>query len=92
MRRTPIDVGVPVDGKGGLALIILQVHPIPQRLAGAGVNVPTLALISHLDEVLLSELLQRHCMDYLEKPVSPAELRERVRHMMKEGAGKGAAH
>jgi two-component system alkaline phosphatase synthesis response regulator PhoP len=62
------------------------------RLRAAGIEVACLALISFLDETLLVELLQRKCMDYLERPVSPEELTERVRHMLEEEREEKSAH
>ncbi len=61
------------------------------RLRAAGIGVPCLALISSLDEGLLVELLQRRCMDYLERPVSSEDLTERVRHMLEEEMEERAA-
>ena len=62
------------------------------RLRAAGIGVPCLALISCLDETLLVELLQRKCMDYLERPVSSEDLVERVRHMFEKKIEERVAH
>ena len=62
------------------------------RLRTAGTGISVLALTSFLDETLLVELLQRKCMDYLEKPVSEEDLIERVRHMLDKEMEEKAAH
>ena len=62
------------------------------RLHAAGIGISCLALISFLDETLLVELLQRRCLDYLEKPVSPEDLTKRVRHMLDKEVEEKAAH
>ena len=62
------------------------------RLRAAGTGIAFLALVSFLDEGLLVELLQRKCMDYLEKPVSPEDLTKRVRHMLDKEVEEKAAH
>ena len=62
------------------------------RLRAAGTGIACLALISFLDEGLLVELLQRKCLDYLEKPVSEEDLTERVRHMLDKEVEEKAAH
>jgi DNA-binding response OmpR family regulator len=76
-----LTVELPADD--GLELI--------DRLRAAGTGIACLALISFLDETLLVELLQRKCMDYLEKPVSEEDLTERVRHMLDKEMEERAA-
>jgi DNA-binding response OmpR family regulator len=78
-KRRAFDLLVlPVELPSGDSLELID------RLRAAGIGISCLALISFLDETLLVELLTRKCMDYLERPVSPEDLTERVRHMLEE--------
>ena len=59
---------------GGLELI--------DSLKNKGVTIPVLVVSGYFDDALFSELVKRALLDYMEKPISPGDLMNRVDHLL----------
>lgn len=60
-----------------------------RRLEAAGRRVPTIVVSGYGDRDVLLELLQLRVADYLDKPLDPNEVRERVAALVAAGSSSG---